>query len=189
MSLPKGYFGIQRLNGYSHTLEDGPVKELVYAVDMWIEKNTGLIACMTVSPEFYGRLKAAVGYDVLVLDTIIGDFLLFVHIDAKTPIQITALDEHIQNSESSDILTPKGSPDFSETSYIRDEVKNTCEKITCPVIESVNDQIMKTPLRTAHERIVELEAALNKIANHRRPPMHHSMYEGIARAVLKRGAQ
>jgi len=89
----------------------------------------------------------------------------------------------------SDLHTPKGSPDFSETSYIRDEVKNTCEKITCPVIESVNDQIMKTPLRTAHERIVELEAALNKIANHRKPPMHHSMYEGIARAVLKRGAQ
>ena len=87
--LPKGYFGIQRLNGYSHTLEDGPIKELVYAVDMWIEKNTSLIACMTVSTEFYGRLKAAVGYDVLVVDSIIGDFLLFVHIDAKTPIEIT----------------------------------------------------------------------------------------------------
>lgn len=144
MSLPKGYFGIQRLNGYSHTLEDGAIKELVYAVDMWIEKNTGLIACMTVSPEFYGRLKAAVGYDVLVLDTIIGDFLLFVHIDAKTPIQITALDEHIHNSESSDILTPKGSPDFSETSYIRDEVK-----ITCPVVEEAERRKAMIDLKNA----------------------------------------
>lgn len=35
----------------------------------------------------------------------------------------------------SSILTPKGSPDFSETSYIRDGVKNTCEKITCPIVE------------------------------------------------------
>lgn len=87
------------------------------------------------------------------------------------------------------IHSPKATPDFSQMQRIADEVKITCEKITCPVIESVNDQIMKTPLRTAHERIVELEAALNKIANHRKPPMHHSMYEGIARAVLKRGAQ
>lgn len=39
-------------------------------------------------------------------------------------------------SESLSSHTPKGSPDFSENAYNRDEVKNTCEKITCPVITS-----------------------------------------------------
>ena len=182
MSLPKGYFGIQRLNGYSHTLEDGAVKELVYAVDMWIEKNTGLIACMTVSTEFYGQLKAAVGYDVFVLDTIIGDFPLFVHIDAKTSIEITPHDEHIQSSETSDIHTPKGSPDFSETSYIRDEVKNTCEKITCPVIEvhearkasDILDQYPDSPIKQAVKALIENPG---------------SNIELIRVPVLKRGAQ
>lgn len=133
--LPAGYLGLQMLNGYASKYQDGAVKDLTLAIDNWIEKNTGLIACVTVSPEFYAKLKAEVGYDVLVVDSIIGDFLLFVHIDAKTPIEITAHDEHIQNSELSSIPTPKGSPDFSETSYIRDEVKNTCEKITCPIVE------------------------------------------------------
>lgn len=182
MSLPKGYFGIQRLNGFSHTLEDGPVKTLVRSIDLWINDNTDLIEKIRVSRSFYERLTEAVGYPVSTLDTIIGDAPLY--------INTTLVDDEIEiiKSESQIIHTPKGSPDFSETSYIRDEVKNTCEKITCPVIESVNDQIMKTPLRTAYERIAELKAALTTIANHKKPPQHHSFYEGTARAVLKRGA-
>lgn len=70
--MKKGYFGIQRLNGYSHTLEDGAIKELVYAVDMWIEKHAGLIQTITVNPKFYHALTREVGYPVLFVDTLVG---------------------------------------------------------------------------------------------------------------------
>lgn len=189
--LPKGYLGVQRLNGYSHTIKQAELRTLVYTIDMWIEENTDLIKEIRVSKDFYNRLAQAVGYEVKTLDTIIGavPFTIAKYL-FKDQIEII-------KSVASTTLSPKATPDFSQTSYNRDEVKNTCEKITCPVIEeakrreidAINDQIMKSPLREAHDRIAELEDALTIIANHKKPPQHHSFYEDTARAVLKRGAQ
>jgi hypothetical protein len=89
MIMSKGYLDIQRLNGYSHTQPEGPLRKLTYAVDLWIEKNTALISKIVVSTDFYGELLNAVGYDVETVDTLVGEARLLVKIGQIPEIEVS----------------------------------------------------------------------------------------------------
>ena len=84
-----GYLGLQMLNGYSHTYPEGPVKRLTFAVDQWIEKHTGLISKITVSPKFYHALTKEVGYPVIYVETLVGgvEILVKPHQDIEVEVR------------------------------------------------------------------------------------------------------
>lgn len=84
-----GYLGLQMLNGYSSTYQEGPVKRLSFAIDQWIEKHTGLIQAITVNPKFYHALTREVGYPVLFVDTLVGGVEIKIKAQQDAEVEVT----------------------------------------------------------------------------------------------------
>jgi hypothetical protein len=83
-----GYLGLQMCNGFSDRMQEGPMQRLVFTIDCWIEKNTGLISEITVSPKFYHALTKEVGYPVLFVETLVGGTEIVVKPMQDTEIEV-----------------------------------------------------------------------------------------------------
>lgn len=86
--LIPGQINITRANGYSHLLSDGPLKDLVYSLDQWIEKNTGVDPVIKLSKKMHEDLSSSVGYPITSVASIVGVSKILVSGRLKKSIKV-----------------------------------------------------------------------------------------------------